>query len=148
MATRIISALVGLPILLFFIYLGGGAFAFMVAVLAVVGLFEFARMVGGRQQFLFIPVLLGVGILLTGSYFKWENWASLGILCTFCIVFTVAVFRFPSFNVEDIAVNFLGLIYIGWTLAHLIAFDGLDNGRLLVLYLLLQYGAATQVPIL
>ena len=108
MATRIISALVGLPILLFFIYLGGGAFAFMVAVLAVVGLFEFARMVGGRQQFLFIPVLLGVGILLTGSYFKWENWASLGILCTFCIVFTVAVFRFPSFNVEDIAVNFLG----------------------------------------
>ena len=55
MATRIISALVGLPILLFFIYLGGGAFAFMVAVLAAVGLFEFARMVGGRQQFLFIP---------------------------------------------------------------------------------------------
>ena len=135
MATRIISALVGLPILLFFIYLGGGAFAFMVAVLAAVGLFEFARMVGGRQQFLFIPVLLGVGILLTGSYLKWENWVSLGILCTFCIVFTVAVFRFPSFNVEDIAVNFLGLIYIGWTLAHLIAFDGLDNGRLLVLYL-------------
>ena len=135
MGTRIISALVGLPILLLFIYLGGGAFAFMVAVLATVGLYEFARMTGGKQQFLLVPVLLGVWLMLLGSYLQWENWTALGILITFCIVFAVAVFRFPAFNVEDIAVNFLGLIYIGWTMACLVAFDGLENGRLLVLYL-------------
>ncbi len=135
MGTRIISALVGLPILLLFIYLGGGAFAFMVAVLATVGLYEFARMTDGKQQFLLVPVLLGVWLMLLGSYLQWENWASLGILVTFCIVFAVAVFQFPAFHVEDIAVNFLGLLYIGWTMAHLIAFDSLGNGRLLVLYL-------------
>ncbi len=135
MGTRIISALVGLPILLFFIYLGGGAFAFMIAVLATVGLYELARMTGGKQQFLLVPVLLGVWLMLLGSYLQWENWTALGILLTFCIVFAVAVFQFPAFNVEDIAINFLGLIYIGWTMAHLIALDGLENGRLLVLYL-------------
>ena len=135
MATRIISALVGLPIILFFIYMGGGAFAFMVAVLATIGLYEFARMASGRQKFLFVPVLLGVWLLLLGSYLAWPDWTAIGLLVTFCVVFAVAVFRFPDFNVEDIAVNLLGLIYIGWTLAHLIAFDGLGDGRLLVLYL-------------
>lgn len=135
MGIRIISALVGLPILLFFIYLGGGPFAFMVAVLATVGLYEFARMAQGKQQFLFVPVLLGVWVMLAGSYWQLENWSALGILVTFCMVFVTAVFQFPAFNVEDIAINFLGLIYIGWTLAHLIAFDGLGDGRILVLYL-------------
>ena len=94
MGTRIISALVGLPILLFFIYLGGGAFAFMIAVLATVGLYELARMTGGKQQFLLVPVLLGVWLMLLGSYLQWENWTALGILLTFCIVFAVAVFQF------------------------------------------------------
>lgn len=135
MATRIISALVGLPIVLFFIYMGGGYFAFMIAVLATIGLFELCRMTKGRQQFLFVPVLLGVWVMLAGSYLQWDNWADVGILITFCMVFAVAVFRFPDFDVLDIAVNLLGLIYIGWTMAHFIVFDSLGDGRLLVLYL-------------
>lgn len=122
--------------LLFFIYLGDWPFAFMVCVLATIGLYEFARMAREKKQvFLFVPVLLGVWVMLAGSYLQWENWTALGILVTFCIVFAVAVFRFPAFCVDDIAVNFLGLIYVGWTMAHLIAFDSLGNGRLLVLYL-------------
>ncbi len=135
MATRIISALIGLPIILFFIYMGGGYFAFMIAVLATIGLYELSRMTKGRQQFLFVPVLLGVWMMLMGSYFQWENWSGMGILITFCLVFAVAVFQFPAFDVLDIAVNFLGLIYIGWTMAHFILFDSLGDGRLLVLYL-------------
>ena len=35
---------------------------------------------------------------------------------------------------EDIAVNFLGLIYIGWTLAHLILLGGMPDGRVLVFF--------------
>lgn len=136
MKTRIISALVGLPVLLFFIYLGGAPFAFMVAVLATIGTWEFARMTKEKnQKFLLIPVLLGIWAMLLGSYLGWENWTAIGILITFCIVFTYAVFTFPEFNVDSIAVNFLGLIYIGWSMAHLIAFDGLPDGKLLVLYL-------------
>ena len=136
MRTRIISAIVGLPVLLFFIYLGGLPFAFMVGVLATVGLYEFCRMAKEKNQyFLLMPVMLGVWGMLAGSYLGWQNWAAFGILITFCIVFAVAIFRFPDFNVNDIGINFLGLIYIGWSMAHLIAFDELGEGRLLVLYL-------------
>lgn len=136
MQARILSAIVGLPVLLFFIYLGGAPFAFMVAVLATIAVYEFAKMTKEKQQqFLFFPVLLGVWIMLAGSYLQVNNWTAVGILIPFCMIFVIAVFRFPHFNVGDIAVNFLGLIYIGWTMAHLIAFDGLKDGKLLVLYL-------------
>lgn len=135
MLVRILSAIVGLPILLFFIYEGGLAFALLVAALATVGLWEFARMSGVRQQFLLIPVLLGVWLMLAGSYLGWSMWASVGILFTFCVVFVAAILRYPYFTVEDIGVNLLGLVYIGWTFSHLIAFAGMEDGRLLVLYL-------------
>lgn len=135
MAVRIMSAIVGLPILLFFIFLGGAPFALMVAVLATIGLWEFARMAGVRQQFLLIPVLLGVWLMLLGSYLGWRAWASIAILFTFCLVFVVAILRYPHFTVEDVAINLLALIYIGWTFAHLIAFAEMEHGRLLVLYL-------------
>lgn len=134
MKTRILTAIVGLPVLLLFIYLGNAPFAFMVTVLAVIGLHEFYRMTQGKQQFLFVPVLLGVAMMLLGSYMGWVYWASFGILVTFCIVFAYAVLHFPDFGVDDIAVNFLGLIYIGWTLAHLIAFRHMQNSQVLVLY--------------
>ena len=87
MGTRIISALVGLPILLFFIYLGGGAFAFMIAVLATVGLYELARMTGGKQQFLLVPVLLGVWLMLLGSFCNGKT----GQHWEFCLLFVLCL---------------------------------------------------------
>ncbi len=134
MKQRIITAIVGVPILLLFMYLGGALFAFMVAVLATVGLHEYYTMASNKHKVLFVPVLLGVWVMLLGSYLHVSNWLTLGILVTFCLVFGYAVFKFPAFGVEDIAVNFLGLIYIGWTLSHLILLGGMENGRMLVFF--------------
>lgn len=132
MKQRILTAIAGVPILLLFMYLGGTPFACLVAVLATVGLHEFYTMAKGKHQVLFVPVLLGVWAMLLCSYLGVSNWLTLGILITFCLVFGYAVFQFPAFGVEDIAVNFLGLIYIGWTLSHLILLGAMDNGRVLV----------------
>ena len=132
MKQRILTAIAGVPILLLFMYLGGTPFACLVAVLATVGLHEFYTMAKGKHQVLFVPVLLGVWAMLLCSYLGVSNWLTLGILITFCLVFGYAVFKFPAFGVEDIAVNFLGLIYIGWTLSHLILLGAMDNGRVLV----------------
>ena len=132
MKQRILTAIAGVPILLLFMYLGGTPFACLVAVLATVGLHEFYTMAKGKHQVLFVPVLLGVWAMLLCSYLGVSNWLTLGILITFCLVFGYAVFKFPAFGVEDMAVNFLGLIYIGWTLSHLILLGAMDNGRVLV----------------
>lgn len=131
---RILSALVFVPVLLLFMYLGGMPFALLVLALGTIGVHEFYTMAKTKHQVLFWPMLLGVWIMLISSYLQVSNWLTLGILVTFCLVFGYAVFRFPAFDVVDIAVNFLGLIYVGWTLAHLILLGGMPDGRVLVLF--------------
>lgn len=131
---RILSALVFVPVLLLFMYLGGAPFAFLVMVLGAIGVHEFYTMARTKHQVLFVPVLLGVLVMFVASYLHVSNWLTLGILVTFCMVFGYAVFKFPAFDVVDIAVNFLGLIYIGWTLSHLILLGGMPDGRVLVFF--------------
>lgn len=126
--------MVFVPVLLLFMYLGGAPFALLVVALATIGLHEFYTMAKGKHQILFVPVLLGVWTMLMGSYLHVSNWLTLGILVTFCLVFGYAVFRFPAFNVEDIAANFLALIYVGWTLSHLILLSGMPDGRVQVFF--------------
>ncbi len=134
MKQRIMTAIVGVPVLLLLMYLGGTPFAVFIAALATVGLHELYTMAKGKHNILYIPVLFGVWAMLLCSYLGVSNWLTLGILITFCLVFGYAVFHFPEFGVEDIAVNFLGLIYVGWTLSHLILLGGMEDGRMLVLF--------------
>ncbi len=137
MKQRIITAIIGVPILLFLMYLGGTPFALFIGALATVGLHELYTMAKGKHKVLYVPVLLGVWAMLLCSYLGVSNWPTLGILVTFCCVFGYAVFHFPEFGVEDIAVNFLGLIYIGWTMAHLILLERMPvaaGGQVLVLF--------------
>ena len=134
MKERILSALVFVPVLLLFMYLGGAPFALLVVALGTIGVHEFYTMAKTKHQVLFVPVLLGVWVMLACSYLHVSEWLTLGILVTFCMVFGYAVFKFPAFGVEDIAVNFLGLIYVGWTLSHLILLGGMPDGRVLVFF--------------
>ena len=132
MKQRILTALVGVPVLLLLMYLGGAPFAFFVFVLGTDAAHELYTMAKGRHQILLVPVLLGVWAMFLASWLGVSNWLTLGILISFCLVFGHAVFHFPEFDVVDIAVNFMALIYIGWTLSHLILLGNMDNGRVLV----------------
>lgn len=134
MKQRILTAIMGVPLLLMFIYLGGFPFAFLIMVLATIGFHEFYTMARGKHHLLFIPVLLGIWVMLFCSYIGVSNWLTMGILITFCFVFGYAVFHFPAFDVVDVAINFLALIYIGWTLSHLILLDHMAHGQMLVLF--------------
>lgn len=126
--------MVFVPILLLFMYLGGVPFAGLVMFLATIGLYEFYTMAKSKHYILYIPVLLGIWTMLVGSFLHVSNWLTLGILVTFCLVFGYAIFKFPAFGVEDIATNFLALIYVGWTLSHLILLGGMPDGRVLVFF--------------
>ena len=73
MKQRILSALVFVPVLLIFMYLGGAPFAALVAVLATIGVHEFCAMAKTKHQVLFVPILLGVWVMLACSYFHVSN---------------------------------------------------------------------------
>lgn len=136
MGLRIMSAIVGIPVLLFFILQGGFLFALMVFALASVGLWEYSKMVIAKgYQIKPVPLLCSAWVMIVSCYFRFADWASMGLMTMFLIIFIIAVIQFPGFKVSDIAVNFLGLIYVGWTMTHLLLLGQMEHGVLLVLYL-------------
>ena len=135
MKQRVLTAVVGVPVLLLLIYLGGLPFAALVAVLMAAGTYEFYQMVHKECHFLLGAVLISEAVLLLGVYLEWNNWASVGLMSAFLLIFIYAIWRFPQININDMAMNFLAVLYIGWTLAHLVAIERLTDGTTLLFYL-------------
>ena len=135
MKKRVITAVVGVPVLLLLIYLGGIAFAALVAVLMCAGTYEFYQMVRKERTFLLGAVLSSEAVMLIGVYLEWKTWASVGLMCAFLLIFIYAILHFPHINLNDMAVNFLAVLYIGWTLARLIAIEQLPYGTTMLFYL-------------
>lgn len=137
MKQRVITAAIGIPLLLGLIYLGNIPFLLLVAALMAGGTYELYRMMyqGKEVPFLLIAVLISEALMLLGVYFGWANWASVGLMAAFLLIFIYAIVQFPKVTFQDMANNFLIVLYIGWTLAHLIAIEQLMNGRTLLFYL-------------
>lgn len=136
MGLRIMTGLVGIPLLLFFILQGGIFFAGLVFILATMGIWEYGKMVTAKgYQFQIVPVMLSAWIMIISCYLGFKDWASMGMMLVFLWIFFVAIVQYPRYEVSDIAVHFLGVIYIGWTMSHLLLLNKMSEGILLVLYL-------------
>lgn len=133
---RIISALIGVPVLLCFVIIGGLPLALLVAGLMMLGFYEFGEMVKAKgHQFLFWPVAIGGMAMLIAMVCQWPNWASMGMMVAFALIFLLTIINYPKVDVASVGVNFLALVYIGWTLPHLVAIDTFADGTLILLYL-------------
>ncbi|MGI6226179.1 MAG: phosphatidate cytidylyltransferase [Peptococcales bacterium] len=133
---RILSAFIGIPLLIFIVFLGDYWLAFSVAILIILGTYEFIAMFKGIN-FLLGPIIAGELILIWGAWAKSPYWSDLGIGVSFLIILFVAIVQYPRFKVKDLAVNFFTLIYVGWTLTHIILLRNLPDGFLVVIYLFL-----------
>lgn len=60
---RVLSAVIGIPILLLSVWLGGWYLAAVITVLAVIGVLEFARIAEGMQVKVWVPGML-IGVIL------------------------------------------------------------------------------------
>lgn len=159
MGKRILTAVVCAPILLGAMYLGGLYWLGLITLLILIGTFEFWRMMRNKGYEISLPAIyigeiVMVGWILFTAYFLpaadsyWasigandmfgENliayWDSLGFAVAFLIVFFQSVFTFPNIKPWDIGLTFLALIYVGWTMCHLILLGNIDKVLLLYLF--------------
>ena len=81
MKQRILSALVFVPVLLLFMYLGGAPFAGLVVALGAIGVHEFYTMAKTKHQVLFVPVLLGVMVMLIAAYLACQSCRPARLAC-------------------------------------------------------------------
>ena len=140
---RALTAIAGIPVLLFFVYLGDYWFALLVLAISLLGIREYFAMMKNidwrpveMAGYLFIP--LGLFAVYLGNLFLivilWMLFfASLNLLPIF----------FPGrINYLESAAVFWGIIYIGAPVGFLLATRLMPDGFLLTIFLLLVIWAA------
>ena len=114
MLIRIISAVVAIPLLLFFIIVGGVPLKCAVLVLSLIGMYELYKAVSGK-----IKAVHLVGFLLELFYFvSWFKQIDTRIMtlalamATIAILFILVVFHKTN-NIHDGSVTLFGFFYLG-----------------------------------
>lgn len=116
MKTRVLSAIIGIPLLLGIIYAGGFYIQGFFIILGLVALFEFYRMMSVAS---FVPVKIPgylLLILFMLSPLCLEQLPEVILLLLIPILF-YAVFYYPKVNINSIALSFFGAFYIGFLLS-------------------------------
>lgn len=122
---RVLSALVGIPALLYIAYLGGIYLAGLLGILIFVGINEFVRLseAGKLYPHRLVTGLGGLSFLI-GAYLNTKGLISgdwLAPLLTAVIFMNLAllVLVFPRYKLADLAASIFGCVYIGWLMSHL-----------------------------
>jgi phosphatidate cytidylyltransferase len=133
---RILSAAVGIPVILLAAWYGGWAHFVLTALVMVFSLFELNKMycmMGVRPLF---PIMItGVLILLISAYQGGAGAFSLALIPVVGLFLLSAIARFPAQLLADVAVGLAGTLYIGlFTYFYLLR--TLEEGLIWVLFML------------
>ncbi|MDD2554738.1 MAG: phosphatidate cytidylyltransferase [Syntrophaceticus sp.] len=122
---RIISALIGIPVIILFIYLGGLPLLLFIIVLAFFCAYELQRIL--RRIDLQVPWLPFYGSALLFpllAYFAPDGheyeYLFFGVIFLLIMHMMLLVFDYPRLGVSDLAASYLGSGYISLLLSHFI----------------------------
>jgi phosphatidate cytidylyltransferase len=143
LVSRVVVALVGLPVVLGLVYLGGWWLFGLAAVAALLALHEFAALIRPLRP-LVLGGYVGALLILLGARLGDHEWVLGGVLATVLVTFVLhalAETRQPP--TVAIGSTVLGTIWIGLGLAHMLLLRQLDShGTLIVFTVLLAVWAA------
>lgn len=130
---RILTALVGIPALLYFMHLGGLAYWLLITSIAALALHEYATVLwlGGRgvQRGL---VVLGGAFVAGAVGLDGAPWPSKGLPALAVTLVTAAAVLRELFRTEHsldrAALTVFGALFVGWPLGHLPLIRGLEDG--------------------
>ena len=131
---RILTAVVGLPLLIAIIWFGEPWFTILIAAMSALAGWEFYRMAGGlRVQPITYFGIAWILLLIVSPHCPYPP--TLPFLITSAIVVSLIwlLFRRPSDQAfPNWAWTMAGILYIGWMLSYWVQLRGLEDGRELV----------------
>jgi phosphatidate cytidylyltransferase len=125
---RLLSSIIGIPLILTVIYLGGPVYLLFIEIIIIAGLAEYFRLANVSQRGLqlasiFAAVLLSLLIYLNNGQNQsfHHNPADLLITVFLTILVLIAAFYGNSTaSWQQTALAFTGVFYLGWTLSYLL----------------------------
>lgn len=134
---RILSALIGVPIVIGSVYLGGPWYALFLLLVANLGVYEYNHILKNKSYSASAVIgFIGVSLFLAALYFeKPEFLYPLIMLLLFCL-FVSALFNMERMSISESAISLWGILYIGGMSGYLLMLRMLPNGEIYT-YLLL-----------
>lgn len=136
MGKRILTGVIGIPVLLGLLYLGGVPWLIFIAALIAIASFEMARIAKNMNyQLALWAIWLSEAVMIGAVFLENEHWASLGLAVGFLLIIFQGVFAYPRVSLEEMALSFMTIIYVGWSMCHLIILE--QQSVILLVYLFL-----------
>lgn len=134
--TRVLTAVVGMPVILGVLYMGGIYWQLFFGLLGVLGMYEIFNMMSKSSYHpVYIPgYLLFLALIYTTEYVHY-----LPLILFFCILLFViyAVITYPRIRINDVAISMTAAVYLGWTLHFAEAISTLPDAFTVILLALL-----------
>jgi len=131
---RVITSIIGIPILLGILYAGGLYWKIFFTLMALLAFYEYSRMMINIDiKPLFIPGVLLLLLLL----FKPAPYLYPGIFAILVLAAIITILKYPAVNIMNVAVSLFGAAYIGLLLSYTIIIIGLPQPFLIMLLALL-----------
>ena len=139
--TRVLTAVIGIPVFLGVLYLGGWYWKLTFALIGILAFMEFIQMMSNIQL---RPLLLPGLLLLLLLLFSPDTYLYPGIFSMLILAVIISILKYPDLTLKDTAISLFGAAYIGFLLSYAIKIADLQQSFLvIVLALLLTWGSDT-----
>ena len=126
MITRLITILLGMPIILACVYFGGIPFLLLVLALAVISVNEFYNLMLKKGLFpaYFVGNIITIFFIVFAPYALKRNWepahSAIFTLAASAALISGIFLKREKDTIVDVAVTILGMIYVGWFFSYII----------------------------
>jgi phosphatidate cytidylyltransferase len=145
--TRILTAVIGIPLIFLCIYFGGLPFYLMVFIISVLSVYEYLFIVKKYNPHTVVSLIMASGFFLFLCFCKiycccgcdCVDKASISAILMLLILFAIEVFKGKAGrSVERIATSFLGAFFIPLALVYMVYIRDLDDGMQLIFFIFIE----------
>lgn len=131
---RVLSALIGIPLLLWCTYRGGMFLFLIVLILTIYGMREYCYIIENSGHSV-IALLLWVGSIAFLGVVEFDlNHIGLTILLYLLLSYMLYLYYYPRYKPQDLALTLLGVLYVVYGFSHIILLRNLNNGFFVLLF--------------
>ncbi len=118
---RVLSALVGIPVILLGIWYGKLPLSVIILIISLVGILEMSRLWHKMGVDVWTPgALFGGVVFVVSAYLGSGRWLGLALFLTLAVCVVHLIRTYPSFSAGSLAATVFTPLYTGWLLTHLI----------------------------
>ncbi|MPW25842.1 phosphatidate cytidylyltransferase [Alkalibaculum sp. M08DMB] len=133
MFKRVITALLGIPLIIYIIHIGGLLLFSALLAICSIGLLEYCKSVNTDENInisYYLEIALGIMLLFIFNFY--ESLIVAGLFLCFIVIFIYEIIKGKANVLQGIYALF-GIIYVPFLLGHISLFRNFENGSFLIL---------------